>query len=832
MTRTTTTEDGHRAAAIWVAGTGAFLLLAAASVFLAVRWDDLGDGTKLGVVGALTALCLIAGRGIGRTLPGTGSVLFHLGAFLLPVNLAAVGLRLGLEWPQMLLAEGLLGAAAYPLLAKTTGSKVLRWTAAGSVPVLALGIAALSPVPAPLVLAMFAVAGTIAGLTSYGIVWAVTAGLGPVVGAAAASALAAISGVPGIGVLTDFGLAGDANAVAAVVSGAAAAIVLAREATARRDLGLAAAAALSFLSSGAVTWGSSSLSSDQTAVAVASLFLLVQLATLATRDDPFWARPARWVAGTSEIVAAVVGGTASLVFLVAAPIVDEGLDIMSDAAPWNAEPAAAMAFGILAAGWLVAGVRRTSLRGSAPAALAAAAAHDFVVAPLVAAALASVILATVSAPIAAAGFATAGAALALARTPSSRVLAPLAAMWAPVVAHGSAWTAFALGAGAAVVLSEGAVRARRRREPIAAGGFLMIGATVAASLGAAFTAEEIGGVAAAALTISLATAVAAIADRTPGVGPFRVSDIARIGVVVATGVIAANQPQTALPAVALGFAVLVIDSIRLQRPHIAFGAAAVAPLFAAVASRTVGLDPAEAGFATCVAGVVFAGLATLAAGTWQKPLLVACALCTGFGLVGASLDERLFSDAIVIVGAMVIAAGIATRTALVAHVGGLLAIAGVAGHLATESVTAIDAYLVPVAIHLVGAGIHARRTDPAVSSWVAFVPAVALLGGSAVVERLAGGSAWHALAAGAVGGAALVAGGWYRLVGPLFAGTVLLVLVTAVESVALLVGVPTWAWLAAGGSVLLGAGVAIERADQSPVEAGRRVVDVLTERFD
>jgi hypothetical protein len=43
--------------------------------------------------------------------------------------------------------------------------------------------------------------------------------------------------------------------------------------------------------------------------------------------------------------------------------------------------------------------------------------------------------------------------------------------------------------------------------------------------------------------------------------------------------------------------------------------------------------------------------------------------------------------------------------------------------------------------------------------------------------------------------------------------------------------VPTWAWLGVAGSALLAAGIALERAGTSPVEAGQRVVDVLSTRF-
>ena len=50
-------------------------------------------------------------------------------------------------------------------------------------------------------------------------------------------------------------------------------------------------------------------------------------------------------------------------------------------------------------------------------------------------------------------------------------------------------------------------------------------------------------------------------------------------------------------------------------------------------------------------------------------------------------------------------------------------------------------------------------------------------------------------------------------------------------------GIVTWAWLSLGGTILLGVGVgvgvgvALERSDTSPVEASRRIVDVVAERF-
>ena len=91
-------SSSKRAAATWIAGTGATLLFAAASLFVAVRWDQLPDAAKLGVIAFLTGAFLGGGRWLRPSFPATGGALFHLGAFLLPVDLAAVNLRVGMGW--------------------------------------------------------------------------------------------------------------------------------------------------------------------------------------------------------------------------------------------------------------------------------------------------------------------------------------------------------------------------------------------------------------------------------------------------------------------------------------------------------------------------------------------------------------------------------------------------------------------------------------------------------------------------------------------------------------------------------------------------------------
>src|SRR5688500_7750278 len=90
--------SSRKSGAAWVAGTGAFLLVVAAALFVSVRWDDLTPLGKLGVIALATSGCLTSGHLTRKALPATSAVLTHLGAFLVPVDAAAVGLHLGLGW--------------------------------------------------------------------------------------------------------------------------------------------------------------------------------------------------------------------------------------------------------------------------------------------------------------------------------------------------------------------------------------------------------------------------------------------------------------------------------------------------------------------------------------------------------------------------------------------------------------------------------------------------------------------------------------------------------------------------------------------------------------
>jgi hypothetical protein len=201
------------------------------------------------------------------------------------------------------------------------------------------------------------------------------------------------------------------------------------------------------------------------------------------------------------------------------------------------------------------------------------------------------------------------------------------------------------------------------------------------------------------------------------------------------------------------------------------------------------------------------------------------------GLVMSAADTRLLATDLVVVGGLAVAGGavLGQRHAVVAGTG--LVTGGLWLHLAAAQVEVTEPYVLPLAAFALAGGLAARRQAPELSSWVTHAPAVALLGGAALAERVAGGPAWHGLVAGIVGAVAVTVGSAHRLVGPLLVGTVLVVTVSIHETLGVTAHVPTWVWLCTGGLALLAAGVGMERRDLGPVDAGRRVADVLRTRY-
>ncbi|MEJ7765603.1 MAG: DUF2157 domain-containing protein, partial [Acidimicrobiales bacterium] len=832
-----TPPDGRRAGAAWVAATGAFLLIAAATVFIAVRWDEVPEAAKLALVGALTGAFLAGGRALRRTLPATGDVLFHLGAFLVPVDVAGLCLRLDLGWRTVVLTEGAVGAVVLGALAVAGGSVVMAWGAAASVMVLAGGVAAVTPLPAPLLLAAAAVVASLHQRPPLAVAGAAAAGLAPVTGALVTTALLNANG-PGPGVLEELGLGGRAAALAAIVSSAIAAVVIGREAVRRHDLSLVALAGVCLTTGAATTWVNASPPREVSFLAGPALFLLVQAVTMLSQRDPFWGRPARVFALCTEVFAALVAAPLALAFVLVAPFTDEGFDLFSDGPGWTPEPAAGVAWALLAVGWLLASWRRQDPQPSPLAALCSAVANPRTVAFLTTSAAAALVVGTgstiataVGLLVMAVGLVVAGGNLAqpsrVAAAAAATVAGAACALWAPfVVAVSYPLGSLPVALGGAAVLGLAALPwASAARGWVSA--HLATAGSLLAFCGCAIAREEIGLVAAMLTAVTAAWALAYLVERVSPLAANVVRASMAAGVVGTLG-----GSFTEIAAVATAATLLfALDAARNDEPLIAIGAGLGATLMIGAACGVSGLDAAISGLVLCSSAAVFAGLALVYPERWRPPFLAGAAAALTAGLPLAAADPARLAECLLVVGGLGVLAGVLTRNGILGHAGGGVALVGLGLHLTLDGVTASEAFVAPVALQLLVAGWQlCRRADPP-SSWVAFGPAIALLGAAALGERLGGGEAWHSLVAGAVGVAAVAAGGWRRLAGPLFLGTGLVVAVTVLESLNTLAGIPTWAWLAVGGTTLLATGIALERSATTPVEAGRRLVDVVEERF-
>ncbi len=750
-------------------------------------------------------------------------MLFHLGAFLVPIDVAGIGAHAGLEWRQLLLTEGIAGVVALGGLGLATRSVVLRWAGTASVVVLAAGVAAVSSVPAAVALAAAALATHLVLPRSTdarraATVWAAVAGLAPVL-VAAASLLAPL----GSGTLAELGFTTPATAA---IAAALAATVLARQARRAQDLAVAFLAVASVAVGALSTFLTADLPSTAVPVALAAAFAVVEGASLLTRRDPFWRRPLEVVADVAEVAAAVLSVPA-LVFLAGAPL----LDAFDRVDP---RPTLATALAVAALGWLTADVRRyrgtprplliSLVRGSgwAPATLAIATS-----------AVVAVECATTSGLATGIALLAVAVVLLVARRPLAAVVATLGIPWAVACAASHPVAGAALGLVGATILAGTSVRQARADGPTSslavAPAFLAV-ATALLALGIAIPKVGVASAAAAALVTCWLLALAL--DR----GSSTLGDLARAGMLVPVAVSLGIAPELGVPTAVGAVLLFAVDALRLDRPPVAIGAALAVQAVIVHLAGANGLDAPATGLALCVGAVAWTGLAAVVDGRWQLPFAVAAASGLTLGLAATSDDPATFATALLVVGGLAIGSGLFSARPWLAYAGAVVTTTGIWSHLGMNGVAPVEPYLLPVCAVLLVAGWHARHDHTELSSWplsswIAFAPPVVLLGGAALAERLAGGTGWHAVVAGAVGAVAVIAGGWGRLAGPLVVGTALLVALTISESLSALAGVPTWAWLVGGGAVLLAAGIALERSDTSPVEAGRRIVDVVGESF-
>ena len=828
--------------AAWVAGLGALLLLAAAATFLAMQWDVMGATARIAVVAGLTAAAIIGGARLRRSLPVVGSVVFHLGVLLLPIDALGLAIQLGAPGWVRWTAVGLTAAIALPPLAVAGRAPLLGLAALAGVPVAATGLAMVGwPAPALLVAGMGLALLPLAERTA-------PTGLGPMLrtGSVLLPVIAVLTGV--VVELLSVLPAGGVTATAAAAGWLAAWPVRAAvAATVAATLALRARAGDSRLV--AVAIGTSVLAllhlilPEATPRAVqlwtpAILWLAVEAAALSVARTTVAGRRLRTTAAVGEVIAVPVA------VLVLALLLDPISVVGTD------DVLAGLVF--LAAGaWSVAAVRWYRDGAAAPPVLLLVLAAWHV--------LAGAGLLGASRETAAVG------ALALAflplvprvlgrrRTPSIATMhLDLAASFLLLVAAGGLadQTAHAL---LVAVLAPLAVLPLLK--PVADRGLSTTGGSTA--LGAALLVGGVGVLAAVGVgpaglprgITGLVVGVTALTTATAVSGCRPIADVARAAAAVAALVtvlpvgwllpVVATWPPDAggpvaglglgagglLPATFLGI-LLLLDALVDRGAVARAGAALVLLRAATIAALAPGVDVEVVGAALLTLGTAVALTVAVGARSLPRSLTVpggtvaAVVIPVGWMLLGDAAVLR--SAAVLAAGGLAVVAGLLSRRHALAHTGAALATLGAWSLLSELDSTALDLWLLPVSVQLGLAGAAARRHGE-LSSWFAYVPSMLLVGVPAVLERLTGGPGWHGLLAGVVGVVAVVVGGRLGLRGPLIVGVALVVVVVAVETLTVVVSLPTWAWLTVGGTVLLLAAASIERLGRTPREAARTI---------
>lgn len=871
-------EDGtsRSTAASWVAATGALLLLVAAGTFLAVSWDALGLTARVAIVGSITGAAIVGGYHLRQTLPAVGAVIFHLGALLLPIDAVGLGLQLGLSTAATWILAGAVAVGALPPLAIAGRSRTLAAAALVGVPAVATGVGLTGAADPALLVAIVGAVGLITLQlrgTRVARIWrttptvlATTAVVLPLVAALLDVSLArgqVVAAVRDAGwAPTGWTLPTLTGLIAVATAATAARITTSRRLATFVPVLAALAAIVAILPEG----------TPRLAALLAGpvLLLLLQTVALLVADDAALGTPARVLAGVGEAFAALFT-LVPIAALIIAPTLF--LERATDAELGAALLVATTAWLLAALRRVVAGERTSPLvpllagfavlhLAAALAAFAPAGAEPVLPVLLIGMAGIALLVPTVDlgpasprpviAPATAAGStaasmsrwqapalvlaASALAFLAAAAAFDTVVALPVAAVVAPIVGlhlrallvanHPHATLTTVLVLPAPVVI--GAVLAGIS-EPVGLvdpdtvwAVVVQVAIAVAALLGTAAAVDRLRGAADALRVLAVLVLVFA--------GGTRFLPEELTGAITTSAQMAGLdllQPIPALLAVLIpALTWLVVDAVRLER-------VLVATLGAAVAARVLAAGVAAFGAGPIVLGVVLlvAGLAALAVaiarGTrevgWPGAIFALLTVPAGWALVAATPEAQAI--ALVALGTAGVIVGVVRRNLVIGHGGGIVAILGIWWLFDLSGISAVDLWVLPVALQLVVAGTGARRRGSP-SSWAIDVPPLLLVAIPALAERLADGPGTHTLLAGAVALVAVIYGGASGRGGPLTTGMLVILAVVGIETVAFAALVPTWAWFAGAGAVLIAAAILIERHGLSPSRAVGKLRDL------
>ncbi len=762
-----------------------------------------------GLVASLLAVYFAAEAG-RRRFPTTATSLATLAACLTaPVGIAAAA-TLSHPWTVCTLVGGLAALVATEVQSRRWDIAPLKAATVVAFGLAAIGAAAMTSIPAPLIGAVGAAVALLLGSERRTLTLAVSVGASPLL------VVLAEAGI-GTGTLARTGATGDVLVWSAPLSCAIAALVIGVIAHRSQNAPLAIAS-LAVIGSGVVT---SLVSGEFGAVVwfcVPAITLLAAESVAATRTGSVW----RELARTVTVPLGTVLGAAALVSPFVAVI-----------ARWDAA-----ADEVASSRWYIALVLWSMALIAATAGSARRSDGSWrSVAPLAASGASLAALALAGAPM------WSVAIVALAGWVAISVVTPWSS-WDATTASLASWVALAAFidedsaafwpvavtvAGAATVVSCSVVG---RKDA----GFRMIVAAAVASLSVRVVAEGVADQAAwsppqlgTLLFIALVAVGAGIRPER-SVWPLGIAGYVALRTITDNPVDTIDWFQVSVVALLAGAVAGTSRSITSTRAHIA---AAVATVAGGLALLAAGVDAGTGTIAASLIGMGLAGLAAL-----DRRMVVgqtAGVVASAIAVVASGGASPIFTSiALAVFGAQIAAVGVSTGRRWAMPTGAALSIGAtislwwttgtnqwVIDAVAPYSADGSDVVLAAVTAALLVGGRLLRRTTP-VSSWLAYSPGLGMAGTWLIATQLEAGTDWATFGALIVGVLALAIGGVRRLGAPLVLGTLMVVATIVVSAGTRLAATPTWVWIAVGGVGLLVIAALIERSERPLLPVGRR----------
>ncbi len=806
-------ERSARAAAAWVAGVGGTLVLIAALVVVTSNWEAIGPVLRFaGLLTGSIGLSLIAER-VRLLVPTTASITAQLVALLsVPVGVAGAAM-LGQPWPVCLVVGGALGVLATQIQAARWNASALLIAQVGAIALAVTGAATLMYVPAGLLGAVAAIGLLLIGAERRAASLAVAAVCSPALIGLADAGI-------GAGTLERAGLVGERLGWSGPLVGLLAAAVLWTVAKRHRNVGLTVAA-----------------------IAAPLLGIITGLAAAQAGSVAWWSMPALalislelgWWTTTDPRVRSALGSISDIVGTMAAagaliaPVV-VFIALWVDPGPHHswAVPTGvtALALALVTVRWTQLGQRRVDLGIAATAITVLSTGLAFEAhAPL----LAGLAVALV-------------AAAAFASRRLARTAVYLPTLWATVmIARTSQHDRIDVIIGAVLLAAlVGIVLMARARLAFRSGSWGVIElALFTAVVGLTATAlfDSHGGAVWFAAAVIVVAVVLAIEPR------FTDWSLLTLGVAGTLGTVSSWEPvaMTFDAWVAVGWfataATLIAHGVHRNSWRCLHAAAASIVFGLATLVPVTNLTVESA----IVVSVALMALLTGLAFTSQRFTPVDTAAIATSGVIAVltamTAEPDLAAGARLAIGLQIVCYGVARESRrlklLGAAVSGASALtwwftsglhSWLLDRLAPHGFVETDLINAAATIGLLAAGLYGRRLFP-VNSWAAYTPGLAYGGLWLLGVQFDRDTLWATPVALTLGLAAIAAGGWRRLGGPLVIGTGIVAGTVAVAAGDSLADLPSWLWLSAGGLGLLGLAFAIERAGREGVAELRALVD-------